>query len=152
MSSPSPRLDAVNGSSSSGSSGIASADSTALTPLGSSSQRATRGRPNASVTGVSRHSPPSAAYRTSSVPSPPSATGSSSTSAHERKPSDRAAAAARADSTPLRLAGHASARAFGIRDRLLLPSLRLRGVWHHPEHCDGETFTREEDQADADPN
>src|SRR6266487_2636263 len=152
MTSARPRLEAANGSSRSSSSGIASAASTTLTPLGSSSQRATRGRPNASATSTSRHSPPSAACSTSSVPSPPSATGSWSTSAHERNPSASAAAASRADSTPLRLAGHASARAFCIRDRLLLRGLCLRRVRHHPEHRDGKAFARKEDQADADPD
>src|SRR5439155_18064720 len=141
-----------NGSSRFSSSGIASAASTTVTPLASSSQRALRERPNASGTSASRHSPPSTACSTSSVPSPPSATGSSSTAAHERNPSASAAAASRADRTPLRLAGHASARAFFIRDRLLLRGLRLRCVRHHPQHRDGKAFARKEDEADADPD
>src|SRR5882724_1503229 len=153
MTSPRPRLVAANGSSSSGSRGIASADSTTLTPLGSPSQRATRERPKASGTSASCHSPPSVECSTSRVPSPPSATGSSSTSAHERNPSARAAAASRADRTPLRLAGHASTRALlGIRGRLLLRGLRLCDVRHYPEHRDRKAFAREENQADADPD
>ena len=70
MSSPSPRLEAANGSSRRGSSGIASAASSTAVSSARTSQRAIRGSPNASETSASRQSPPSAECSTSSVPSP----------------------------------------------------------------------------------
>src|SRR5439155_327246 len=103
---------------------------------------------------ASRHSPPSAAWSTSSVPSPPSATGSSSASAHVRRPSARAPAASRAERTPLRLAGHASARASGIGGLLRRPrtfrNLRLRRVRHHAQHRERQSLAREKDQTHPD--
>src|SRR4029079_11071442 len=74
-------------------------------------QRATTGRPSGSDTTASCDSPPI----TSAVPSPPSATGRARPSAPPRaKPSAISAAASTAETTPFRLAGHASASTFGF--------------------------------------
>src|SRR6266540_930741 len=155
ISSPSPRLEAASGSSRAGSRGIASADSTAATPSASSSHLAVRDRPKASCTSASCHAPPTAEWRASSVPSPPSATGSATASAPPRwKPSPSAVAAAAALRTPLRLAGHASARTLDLRrPGLPTPPLRdigLDGAGHPAQGRERQAFVAEEDQSEAD--
>src|SRR5215204_3076419 len=147
-SSPSPRLDAPKGSrslSATRPSPIACADSTSAEPSWSN-QRAMIGRPSGSETVASRQSPPSVGASTSSVPSPPSATGSSTA---PPSPSARAAAASRAERTPLRLAGHASAFTRRRRPELLDDRL-LRFLVRHPaQRLEREPLAHEEDQPDA---
>src|SRR5213078_3657846 len=102
-----------------------------------------RGRPNASCTGTRRSS---RAPSTSAVPSPPSAIGHSSASEPAAaKPRARKSAASRAERTPLRLAGHASARTSlaAVLGELLLGlvrNLRLGRVWHPPQHREREAL------------
>src|SRR5581483_5855973 len=154
-SSPSPRLDACSGSSSpsprSGSP-TACADSTSAVPSGSSSHAASTGRPSGSGTRAARHSPPSAACTTSHSPSPPSATGSASASTPPRsRPRVSSSAAWRAERTPLRLAGDASASTFGLRPRDVVDAL-LDGLVDLLQRGVRQPLARKEDEADADPN
>src|SRR6516225_6700851 len=156
-SSPKPALDVRSGSRSAGAtsdSPIASAASTTAVPSGTASQRAAISRPSGSETTAVRHSPPRAACSASAVPLPPSATGSStaSTPSTRRNPAARCAAASTGVRTPLRLAGHASARAFGLRLTRLLGELFLLLLVHLLEHGVRDALAREEDRADADPD
>src|SRR5204862_2312942 len=147
ISSPSPRLEAACGSRRAGSSGITSAASTSAAPSASARIGASRGRPNASGTETRATT---RAPSVSPVPSPPSAIGSSSASAPPaRSPSARTAAASRAERTPLRLAGDASARTLGGRNLFLGDLDRLRSG-HHPQHRKREPFPRQEEHPHAD--
>src|SRR3954471_6072460 len=154
ISSPNPRLEAAPASSRAGSSGIASALSTTTVPSSSDQIGASRPRPNASGTYTRRTT---WAPSTSAVPSPPSAIGAGSASTPARaKPSARSRAASRAERTPWRLAGDASARtglAAFRRSRflgLLFGHLRLARVRHPAQHREREALPREEDPAHAD--
>src|SRR4051794_25187220 len=146
-SSPRPRLEARSGSSSSGrrsGSPSAAAESTTAGPSARTGQRATIGRPSGSETIASCASPPI----TSAVPSPPSATGSATASAPPRSsPSASSAAASTAETTPLRLAGHASARTLV----LLGGGLHLGRILRHlAQHRDRQALACEEDEPDPD--
>src|SRR5262249_55013319 len=157
---PKPRLVARSGSSSwadSNGNPTAAAASTTARPSSSASQRARCGRPSGSATSASRQTPPSAASKASAVPSPPSAIGNSNAPAPPlRNPSASASAAAAALSTPLKLAGHASARRLVLLDGLRFVFLRgcdlsrrrraapVPVVTHRLEAGERETLAREE--------
>src|SRR5207248_11637645 len=131
-SSPKGRLDAAMMSRRLGSNGIDCAASTTVAPF--------RREPSAST-----------------VPSPPSASGNCVHSTPAcAKPSASAAAAARAERTALRLAGHASACNLVIPALLcvglLLAHLRLVCRRHHLQHREREALTREEQEPDTDPD
>ena len=122
-----------------------------LEPPGRAARARTRlpRRPRASA-------PPRARCSAAAVPSPPSATGNSSASAPPRRsPSPSAAAAAAASRTPLRLAGHASARTrSSLRAALPRPPPRRSvGVGcrrHAAQARERQALVREEDQPEAD--
>src|SRR4051812_50157047 len=98
--------------------------------------------PSGADTSASRREPP----RTSSVPSPPSATGIAVASAPPaRSPRASASAASRADKTPFRLPGAASAR-IGF---LLLRHLALPRAAHPLQHRERQALAREEGEPDA---
>src|SRR5262245_24714745 len=85
---------------------------------------------------------------TCAVPSPPSATGSATASAPPRSsPSTRRAAASTAETTPLRLAGHASARTLVFLGSGLQLGRLLR---HLAQRRDRQALAGEEDEPHAD--
>src|SRR5262249_23687498 len=135
------------------------AASTTARPSSSRSHRAGTGRPSGSDTRFSCHLPPSALWRASAVPSPPSATGSSTASPPpSRTPRASDEAAAPAERTPLRLAGHRSALpgllVLEVVDHLPHRLERVLGrvlvLLHAAEHRERDSFTREEDQPEPD--
>src|SRR5262249_31853985 len=127
---PSPSEVACMTSSRPGSIGIASAASTTRVLSGRRPVRAVVVRSKASTVTYDRNSEQS----TSTVPSPPSATGILAHGTPTRStPTATADAAAEGGRTPLRLAGHASARALMLGR--LLHLLRSRGLlFDHTRH------------------
>ena len=157
-SSPSPALEATSGSRSSPASNpspTASADSTTAVRSGSSSQRAVTGRPSGSDAGAS------ATRRRASAPARRPCPRRRRRPAARRTSSRRLAARPRparprrrrGERTPLRLAGHASARRPRLQCLLdgRLVELRVAGRLGHPlERGVREALARQEDEADAD--